>query len=230
MTINTSSLPVLNEHDVVSFLQMHPDFFKSHGGLLADMEVPHESGRAVSLVEKQLAILRDQKRHLKKQLQELIQVARENDQLNQRIHHFTLSVLQARDLDGLVETIYGSLEKEFAVDASCLWLFDEPGEFGFEKALVCHDADHWIRKTFETIIRDVRPVCGRFRDDQLDHLFAKVAQDKVQSAALLPLYEDRPLGMLVLGAYDANRFHASKGTELLSRLGGLVSRVMGFYI
>lgn len=230
MTTQTNSLQSVSERDVAQFLESHLDFFKSHGYLLADLEVPHESGRAVSLVEKQLEVLREQKKHLKKQLQDLIQVARENDQLNQRMHRFILGLLGNDDFDALVRTIYSSLEKEFLVDTSVLWLFDDPQVLDFNQETVRFDSDHWLRKQFEKIIDEVRPVCGRFRDEQLQHLFAAGAEQPVRSAALIPLHDGRPLGLLALGAHDVNRFHASKGTEVLVRLGELVSQVMGDYL
>ena len=65
-----------NNPTLVAFLQAHPDFFITHTHLLADLVVPHESGGAVSLIERQVAVLRDQNRQVRRELADLVQIAR----------------------------------------------------------------------------------------------------------------------------------------------------------
>ena len=48
------------ERLIVRYLRDHPEFFETHLDLLADMILTHESGKAVSLIEHQVSILRDQ--------------------------------------------------------------------------------------------------------------------------------------------------------------------------
>ena len=59
------------ERGIVRFLRDHPDFFERHPELLADMLLPHETGSAVSLVERQVSVLREQWDDFKKKLQQL---------------------------------------------------------------------------------------------------------------------------------------------------------------
>ena len=67
------------------YLEQTPDYFLRHPELLAALALPHpEAGRAVSLVERQVRVLRDRNEQSTHQLQELITFARDNDQLGER--------------------------------------------------------------------------------------------------------------------------------------------------
>ena len=66
---------------VSDYLLTHPDFFIDHPEVLKELQVPHLSGNAVSLVEKQLILLREQNEQTQKRLHELIEIARQNEEL-----------------------------------------------------------------------------------------------------------------------------------------------------
>ncbi len=229
MKTQVHSLAAVDEQDVVRFLQNHLDFFRSHSQLLEDLEVPHETGRAVSLVERQLGLLREHKRQLKHQLQELMQIARENDQLAQRMHELTLKLINTHSIDELITTVHASLRKDFGVDEVALWFFSVPEELGLMQHAALFDADYRVRNDFENILRERKSVCGRFRREQVE-LLMPGADAVMESMALMPLYDQKLLGLLVLGSSDMRRFHAGKGTDMLQRLGELISAVVRFYV
>lgn len=59
--VNNSMGGGLDENEVADFLRAHPDFFERHLALLSELVVPHSSrGGAVSLLERQVGVLRDQ--------------------------------------------------------------------------------------------------------------------------------------------------------------------------
>ena len=49
----------ISEKQIADYLRNHPKFFANQEDLLANLSLPHESGKAISLVERQVAILRD---------------------------------------------------------------------------------------------------------------------------------------------------------------------------
>ena len=49
----------ISEEQVVDYLRNHLNFFTGKDELLAKLSLPHESGKAVSLLERQVTILRD---------------------------------------------------------------------------------------------------------------------------------------------------------------------------
>ena len=90
----------LSEQAVYDYLEANPDFFEHHSALLSRLELPHGAGGAVSLVERQVAMLRQKELKLQRQLKELIDVARDNDLLVAKIHELCLQLLAASDLQG----------------------------------------------------------------------------------------------------------------------------------
>ena len=49
----------IREDQVVGYLRRNPDFFARHDDLLAEISLPHDSGSAISLLERQVNILRE---------------------------------------------------------------------------------------------------------------------------------------------------------------------------
>jgi len=53
----------VSEEQVAAFLSANPDFFLDHQELLANLTLPHQSGEAVSLLERQVSVLRERSYH-----------------------------------------------------------------------------------------------------------------------------------------------------------------------
>ena len=85
-----------DEERIERYLNLNPDFFERHQPLLSRMRLPHmRTGSTVSLVERQVEVLREQKTDSDRRLNEFIAVARANDHLADRIHRFTRRLLRA---------------------------------------------------------------------------------------------------------------------------------------
>nr|GFB69300.1 probable diaminopimelate decarboxylase, chloroplastic [Tanacetum cinerariifolium] len=76
-----NAVPALEAEAVAAWLQQHPDFFAEHDDLLTAMRIPHQRGDTVSLVERQLKILRERNIEMRHRLSQLMDVARDNDRL-----------------------------------------------------------------------------------------------------------------------------------------------------
>ena len=94
------------EQLVIDYLKENPDFFVNHEALLAELTLPHATGGAVSLVERQVATLRKQADESRQQLAELISVARDNESLNGRLHKMTLELFDATTIDDVIDTTH----------------------------------------------------------------------------------------------------------------------------
>jgi uncharacterized protein YigA (DUF484 family) len=77
-------------------------------------------------------------------------------------------------------------------------------------------------KTFDSLLQSGKPRCGQIRDSQRDYLFGKDSIE-IGSVALTPLGIKGAVGILAIGASDADRFHPAMSTEFLSRIGELVT-------
>lgn len=221
----------LSEQAIYDFLATHPDFFENHANLLSSLNLPHATGGTVSLVERQVSILRQKDIKLKKQLVELIEVARANDLLAAKIHELTLQLLAAPDLKSTIVALEEGMRSGFGANHAVLVVFGDPDAFGDIEAGRFFRV---IEKTsaalspFKTFLSSDAARCGQIRDTQLDFLFHEDARE-IGSAALVPLSAETQIGFLAIGSADADRFHPGMSTDFLTRLGDLVAGALKRY-
>ena len=215
----------LSEQAVHNFLAAHPDFFERHSTLLSSLNLPHASGGAISLVERQVSVLRQKELKLKRQLKELIDVARENDVLAAKIHELTLQLFAADALDKTITAVEEALRSGFKADQAVLVLFGDESNFDDIKVgrfFRVIDRNDEALKPFTTFLEGTSARCGQIRDSQRGFLFKQDA-DEVGSAALVPLGHGSELGFLAVGSKDRDRFHPGMSIDFLTRLGDLIA-------
>src|SRR6202522_548823 len=204
---------VLNDTSVGDYLLTYPDFFERNSQLLTKLRLPHvrDVAATVSLVERKL--------------KELVDVARANDTLADRIHRLCQRLIRTRTLAESISAIETSLREDFDAMNSVLVLFLEEAR-ALEPAMgrflrVANPADEDMR-TFDSLLSSGKPRCGQVRDAQRDYLFGGESV-AIGSVALTPLGQKGALGILAIGASDAERFHPGMSTEFLLRIGELVT-------
>jgi uncharacterized protein YigA (DUF484 family) len=221
----------LSEQAVREYLEANPDFFERHGALLSSLSVPHGSGEAISLVERQVSMLRQKEFKLQRQFKELIEVARANDTLAAKIHELSLQLMGAKELDGTISAIEKAMRSGFGADQSILVLFNDPTMFQDIDAgrffRVIERNDEAI-KPFDTFLNGSGPRCGQVRDSQREFLFHDDS-DEIGSVAMVPLGKNAQIGFLAIGSADADRFHPGMSIDFLARVGDLVAGALARY-
>lgn len=221
-------LEELSDAAVHDYLERNPDFFERHNSLLGSLRLPHVTGGTVSLVERQVSVLRQKDLKLERKLKELLDVARANDALAGKIHKLALRLLTASDLRQTLEATEAALRTSFGADHSLLVLFGEPKTYRdvdigrFFRVLEREDP---ALAPFTTFLGTSKPRCGQIRDAQRDFLFGN-ATDEVGSTALVPLGKQCRLGFLAIGSVDADRYHPAMSFDFLGRLGELVAEAL----
>jgi len=220
----------INDASVTQYLETYPDFFERNVGLLAKLRLPHlrESSATVSLVERQVEVLRDRNQALERELAELMDVARANDALANRIHCLSQRLIRGRTLLETINAVETSLREDFDARNSVLLLFMEQArdlEGAVGRFLKAADPSDDVVKTFEPLLQSGKPRCGQIRDAQRDFLFGKDSIE-IGSVALAPLGTKGALGLLAIGASDADRFHPAMSTEFLTRIGELLANAL----
>jgi len=215
-----------DEERIERYLALNPDFFERHQQLLARMRLPHmRTGSTVSLVERQVEVLREQKSDADRRLAEFVAVARANDGLAERIHRFTRRLMRAPTAAAALAAIEASLREDFEA-FNCVLLLTAPRDSlrnvelePFVRKLAADDAN--IR-TFDALLATGKPRCGQVRDTQRDFLFGPEAAS-IGSVALVPLGDGGSLGLLALGSAERERFHPGMSTEFLKRMGEMIT-------
>lgn len=264
--------------DAVSkYLNLNPEFFVVYEDLLPRLRIPHSNGKAVSLIEKQVDVLRGQCSKLENRLTDLISVARQNEALHTRLHVLIQDIISAATLDDIVTLTRSSLLQNFNADhvrvflngtvieastsvtsVSCpvqadlehsaelqvdmgmdlaldleldsgvTPLDDTVLDVTLEGAMVA-DADTAMLMSdadmalFKKLFESGQTVCGMPDATQLKALGCSEA-DGMGSAALVPLWHESALGLVLISSADQTRFASGKGVMFLNQLGELLSR------
>ncbi len=222
-----------NEDGIADYLQAHPDFFERYTGLLATLQLPHSTGgAAISLVERQVAVLRQQNQNLEQKLRDLVEVARGNDALAEKIHSLALLLFStngrdANRRDEIADVLERQLLIAFGADQAMLVLFDDAGNAtDYEgQFLRLIKRDDPALGPFKTFLKASTARCGTVRDTQRDFLFG-TDNIEIGSVALIPLGSKSDLGFLAIGSRSADHFHPGKSIDFLTRLGELVACVL----
>jgi uncharacterized protein len=201
---------------VAQYLSENPGFFDAHGELLASITVPHgHGGRTVSLVERQVDLLREKNKGLELRLAELLRIGQENDAISGKLQRWTRDLLRTRDVRDLPAVVVDGMTEGFSVPqvALRLWRLD-PAHVGLP---VSAEVEPEVR----TLADSIRlPYCGANADFKAA-TWLPGGGAQTRSIALLPMRvgaAPEAFGLLVLGSSDASRFQAGLGTAFLERI------------
>ena len=225
----TAGTAILDDASVSGYLEAFPEFFERNPQLLQRIRLPDArgGGSTVSLLEKQVDVLRERNRLLERKLAEFIDVARGNDELAAKIHRLTTRLVHARGLDRVVDAVEASLREDFDVQRAVLVLFREDAALAARESPFIRLAERQgaDMRSFESLFAGDKPRCGQVRDSQRDYLFGEGAVD-VGSVALVPLGPGGNLGLLACGATDSQRFNPTVSTDFLARIGELIAAAL----
>lgn len=223
----SSSKPVHSDEMItIEFLRENPNILMSYPEIFASMTIPHQSGGMTSLVERQMKMLRDENSTLKKNMDELVNIARENEELNQRFHRLALELISTDQLDDVLAMVQNQVQTFFYTDYVRFRFL--PSVIDRKSRLNAHylSRDSGMLQTVEPWLKRRKAVCGRQDDKVNQALFGDSV--KIGSSAIIPLFHTGDLGLLCLGSVSDTRFNKSMGTIFLQQLGELVSiRVQG---
>ncbi|MDX5409317.1 MAG: DUF484 family protein [Thauera sp.] len=222
-------IATLSAEQVEHYLREHPDFFNDRLALVAGLQIPHAAGGAVSLIERQVAVLRDQNQQYKRKLMDLVQVGRDNDALHRNLHLLTLALMRAHSLGDVIERVHGHLRDDFKADSVALRLARLPAGFATDTCTLPLESGDPALASFAAFFRAVRPLCGELKAEQLAFLYGDQAE-AIASTALIPLGVEAELGMLAIGSHDEQRFHPAMDTLFLRCLGELVACALTPYL
>ena|SRR5579862_151953 len=215
------------EESIAAYLQRNPEFFERHLALLARLKLPHaRGGSTISLIERQIEVLREKQAALEGKLAELVRVARANDAIADRLHRFTRRLLRGAPRAETLKRIEAGLREDFDAFNATLVLIAEAPDAEAPSFVRTVSADDPQLKSFESLFASGKPRCGQARDSQREFLFGPEGPS-MGSVALVPLGEKGTVGLLALGSADRDRFHPGMSTEFLARLAELVADALG---
>ena len=219
----------VDEAAVASYLSATPEFFDRHAQLLSKIRLPDSRGGAstVSLLERQVEVLRERNRQLERKVKDFMDVARENDALGTRVLAMARRLIAAPDRAAAIVAIESALREDFGAGQSVLVLtaLRAPECMPESRFLRVVRADAPELRSFDTLFSAGKPRCGQLRDSQREFLFGADAGG-IGSVALVPLGTKGDLGLLACGSNDSQRFNPTMSTDFLAHIGELIAAAL----
>lgn len=220
MTEQTPASPQQPDAETVAdYLRAHPEFFVDHDELIPELRIPHLPGGAVSLVERQVKLLRERNIEMRHRLSQLMDVARDNDRLFDKTRRLVLDLLDAGSLEDVIGAVDESLRHEFQVPFVSLILFSET-VLPVGRSVSQAEAQQAIGG----LLAGGKTICGALRPHELAFLFGEEASKEIGSAAVVAL--DNQQGILAIGSRDPQHYKSSLGTLFLGYIAEILTRVL----
>lgn len=218
----TTERPAIDEAQVVAWLSADPLLLTRHPALLEKIEVSHASGSAVSLIERQVELLRGKNQRLESRLEKLLDSARANEVRADKTLKLALSLIRAPSLAAIAQALRTSMRDDFGLDDVFIGLHPPLFKRHDIDGIVPVELNGTLGKTFENFLRTRLIECGPIEAARAALLFPKAAQP-IASAAIVPLERDKQLGFIALGSADGERFQPRQGKVFLEMSAELVA-------
>lgn len=205
----------MNSTDIATYLIQHPHFFEEHAELLGSIKLTSPvMGRAISLQERQMEVVREKYRGLELRMADLLRIAEENHDISQKFQRWTRALLLARNDVDLPHALTQGLQDIFELPHATLRLWNVAEDFTHTWfASPTSDDAQLFAKGLGT------PYCGKNHDFEAA---AWLETDQaIESLAMLPLRLSTTgptFGLLVLGSPDPNRYTKDMATDFLSKI------------
>ncbi|MAN52467.1 MULTISPECIES: DUF484 family protein [Marinimicrobium] len=223
MSEQSTEASQLTDEQVAQYLEAHPDFFVQHRKLLADLELPHESGPAVSLVERQVSVLRERNMDMRHRLSKLLDNARENDKLFDKTKRLVLALLEGRDMGDIIDALCFSFDQDFNIHYTSILLFGHEDRVPSSQARVVTIGE--ARQHIAPLLKNNRAMCGTLGEGELQFLFGDNAH-QIGSVATVPLVHGNAYGLLAIGNRDPHYYRSSMGTLFLGYIAEVLNRLL----
>ena len=224
----------VGEEEVADYLAQNLDFFARHPRLLTELDLRHAADGTVSLVDRQVQLLRTRNADLRRHLNEILTNATDNDGTFAKTRTFTLALMDAADLSALDRTLAKHLVDGFEADDAICFVRgwnpgDDQGDSPFAHlAGLAEDDEPPLLHLFE--LDD--PSCHACRPEDFRRLFPDTDIEQPGSIALVPMHvgntgTNRDItAALVIGARDPRRFSPDMGKVFLFYIGDVLARTL----
>ncbi len=213
----------LIDKDVAAYLLANPDFFVDRDRLLLKIQVPHKSKGTISLVEKQLDVIRDRQKKTRRQLKEFVENAERNKEIFDKSRKLILSMMAAKQSSEFFAALEKGLKRDFGCKANSLVVFGKPKQINhFTSRIPAESA----RKYVGALMQSKVPTLGTLRPREQDFLFQDQSE-KVKSAAVLTIRDkNKHLGMLAIGSSDMEYFTADMDTLFINFIAETLGKLL----
>ncbi len=211
-----------SRESVVAYLRAHPELLVEHAELLESLEIAHSSGSAVSLIERQVELLRGRNARLEARLEKLIETARVNERRADHVLRLARALIRAPSLAAIVVSFKAAMREDFDIDEVFIGINGSAYKRHDIDGITPLEPNTPVVRAYDNFIRTRLIECGPIDEARAKLLFPK-AEAAIASAAVVPLEKEKYLGMIALGSRDAERFQPRQGKLFLEMVAELVA-------
>lgn len=215
----------LDEPAVAAYLRERPDFLMRHPELLEHLEINHSAGSAVSLIERQVDLLRGKNLRLEDRLSNLLDNAAENERRATSVHKLARTLIRAPSLAAVIAGLKSCMREDFGIDEVFVGVNPAIYKRNDIEGFAPLEPEGALVRSLDNFLRTRLIECGPLDPTRAKLLFAKAAAP-VLSAAIVPLEKEKSLGLLALGSKDAERFLPRQGKLFLEMTAELVAAAL----
>jgi uncharacterized protein YigA (DUF484 family) len=202
----------LKPEEVINFLKENPDFFIDHPEAIEHLEIKHESGDAVSFIEKQVEFIKSKNLATTTQLKDFISNANENELLFAKVRKLISIILNAEDLEKLLTATESFFTNELGTEKCKLLFFTQEELYQLSAKRIIEP--EIATKTFSKIFKEVDIFLGKLTNEIASLTFG--AQADIKEAVIGKLRSEKVAGILILGSSVDEKYTPEQDTLFLN--------------
>ena len=217
----------IGTEEVIEFLKANPDFFEENADILADLNFVHEtSGGAVSLIQRQVELLRNHLSQNREKLSELARNAKHNESLLKRFQELCVALATAEDHNHTLNILQRTICLDFGLSLLEVLVVEGTWENPGEQIVELSKEDY---RTFSSSIYNLPIYLGKAPDKLRETVLAE-KNELARSTALIKINYAKHEGYILIGSKDEHHFQDDMGTEFVNFIGDYVNAVLSRFL
>lgn len=212
---------LLDDSLVADYLENHPGFFNRHPHLIAKLNIDSHQRGTISLVERQMELLRQQIRFLEEEITALLSVASQNEVLYRQYAELFLALCASDSIKQLHQLLEQKITGDMGLSQVVLKLYaaDAPDSLKIQ--------GYELEAVLVNRLRGQRHYFGRLSQDEQLQLFNQADEGSV---ALIALGDNQDQGLLAIASSNPTHFHPDMDPLLLNQLCRLLSLLINKHL
>ena len=214
---------IISPEIIKDYLLANPTFFDDHSDILELISLPHKNGGAISLIERQIALLRKRDLELSNRISGLVGRAQDNEQLFKKTSRLIISLISAANLTAIIDVLSKSLSADFQIEFYQLILFGKHNltPTPHARTVTMEEAKPQIGSLLEKKV----PLSGKLTNNELHFIFEGKSKE-IQSTAAVVLSNGSVFGILVIGNSDPNYYNNAMDTLFFSQIAEVLNQLI----
>jgi len=222
----------MNKDQMAVYLSEHLEFFNDYPELLGkiksidEKDLPIRRSNKLSLADRLIKRVQDDKENLKSKLELFVEVTRANEEIHQHLFEIERLILKSTQLDQMIKQLREAITQRFKIPYVLLFLVDDADHYMEHK--LGERFSNRLKGTLNFINQKTANTWFAGRLKPVLHAEIKTSSDvfdktwktqKIRSECIVPVINrGNVCGAIALGSTKPQHFHDGLRTEYLERM------------